>query len=180
MPALFSGFPWFSGETASAGFSVLLILAKATIVLLAALGVTRAMERGSAVSRHLVWFVALGAVLLIPALASWSPLRLAILPPVDSPSEMLVPSTSGPVRGIEPAPSIAPSVSVPLTERTSSNVSATVNTVRDIVSPKTPWFGILSDPKLLFAIWASVALLFAGWLGYGAMSVHRIIRRSRP
>ena len=69
MPALFSG---FSGETASTGLSVLLILAKATIVLLAALGVTRALERGSAVSRHLVWFVALGAVLLIPAVASWS------------------------------------------------------------------------------------------------------------
>ena len=66
MPALFSGFGFsgFSGDTASAALSVLLILAKATIVLLAALGVTRAMERGSAVSRHLVWFVALGAVLL--------------------------------------------------------------------------------------------------------------------
>ena len=83
MAALFSGFSGFSGETASTGLSVLLILAKATIVLLAALGVTRAMERGSAVSRHLVWFVALGSLLLIPALASWTPLRLAILPPAD-------------------------------------------------------------------------------------------------
>jgi len=179
MPALFSGFSGFSGETASAGLSVLLILIKATIVLLAALAVTRAMERGSAVSRHLVWFVALGAVLLIPALASWSPLRLAILPPVDVPSEMMVPSPSRPTVSVEPAPSIGPSVSTPLTERTSPNVTATVNTVRDIVSPKTPWFGILSDPKLLFAIWVSVALLFAGWLAYGALSVHRIIRRSR-
>jgi len=179
MAALFSGFSGFSGETASTGLSVFLILAKATIVLLAALGVTRAMERGSAVSRHLVWFVALGAVLLIPALASWSPLRLAILPPVGAPSEMVVPSTSGPTGGIEAARSIAPSVSTPLTEGTSPNVSATVNTVRDIVSPKTPWFGILSDPTVLFLIWASVVLLFAGWLGYGALSVHRIIRRSR-
>ena len=107
MPALFSGFGFsgFSGDTASAGLSVLLILAKATIVLLAALGVTRAMERGSAVSRHLVWFVALGAVLLIPALASWSPIRLAILPPVDAPSELMVPSTSElpPIRVPEPS-----------------------------------------------------------------------------
>jgi len=178
MPALFSGFSGFSGDAASAGLSVLLILAKATIVLLAALGVTRALERGSAVSRHLVWFVALGAVLLIPAVASWSPLRLAILPSVDAPSET-VPSTSGPTSGIEPAPAVAPSVAAPRTETTSPNVSATVNTVRDIVSPKTPWFGILSDPKLLLGIWASVALLFAGWLVYGALLVHRIIRRSR-
>ena len=75
MPAIFSQ---LSGETTTSGLSVLLILAKATVVLLAALGVTRAMERGSAVSRHLVWFVSLGALLLIPMLASWSPIRLAI------------------------------------------------------------------------------------------------------
>jgi len=59
-------------------------------------------------------------------------------------------------------------------------VEAAANTVRDIVSPNTPWFGILSDPKLLFGIWATVAVLFAGWLAFGAMSVSRIIRRSRP
>ena len=75
MPAILSA---FSGETGSTGLSVLMILAKATLILLAALAATRAMERGSAVSRHLVWFVSLGALLLIPALASWSPLRLAI------------------------------------------------------------------------------------------------------
>ena len=53
MPAIF---PALSGETASAGLSVLVILVKATVLLLAALGITRVMERGSAVSRHLVWF----------------------------------------------------------------------------------------------------------------------------
>jgi beta-lactamase regulating signal transducer with metallopeptidase domain len=59
-------------------------------------------------------------------------------------------------------------------------VEAAANTVRDIVSPNTPWFGILSDPKLLFGIWLTVAVVFAGWLAFGAMSVSRIIRRSRP
>ena len=59
-------------------------------------------------------------------------------------------------------------------------MEAAANTVRDIVSPNTPWFGILSDPKLLFGIWLTVAILFAGLLTYGAMSVSRIIRRSRP
>src|SRR5688572_4327660 len=180
MPDLFSG---FSADTTSAGLSVLMILAKATLVLLAALGVTRAMERGSAISRHLVWFVALGALLLIPALASWSPLRLAILPPADALTHLAAPTTPRPSendapRATDPTPSIAPATVAPTAEP-SSNVSATVNTVRDIVSPDTPWFGILSDPKLLFAIWAGVALLFASWLAYGAFSVHRIIRRSR-
>jgi beta-lactamase regulating signal transducer with metallopeptidase domain/HEAT repeat protein len=184
MPAL------FSGETASAGLAVLLILAKATTILLAALGVTKVMERGSAISRHLVWFVALGALLLIPALASWSPLRLAILPPADTSSELAAPVLSGP-SGIgapaplsAPSPAAAPAAAVspsvaPSAGTAGSDISATVNRVREIVSPRTPWFGILSDAKVLFLIWATVAVLFAGWLAHGALSVHRIIRRSR-
>src|SRR6478752_4237378 len=130
MPAIFSA---FSGDTTSAGLSVLLILGKATVVLLAALGVTRVMERGSAISRHLVWFVSLGALLLIPMLASWSPIRLAILP-----SDM------------------APPTAAPAANSRDANVQATVNTVRDIVSPNTAWFGVLRNPKLLLGIWATV------------------------
>jgi len=179
MPAIFSA---FSGETTTSGLSVLLILAKATVVLLAALGVTRAMERGSAVSRHLVWFVSLGALLLIPLLASWSPIRLAILPSDAAAPSVGAPTSAGPATVGAPvmAPTVAPTVSVPTSPVSSPRVETAANTVREIVSPNTPWFGILSDPKLLFGIWATVALLFAAWLGFGAMSVSRIIRRSRP
>src|SRR4029434_2119921 len=156
-----------------------MILAKATLVLLAALGVTRVMERGSAVSRHLVWFVALGALLLIPVLASWSPIRLAILPSDVAAPTQGAPTTRGPSLGA-PDPTGAPTVSGPSTPAPTARVETAANTVRDIVSPQTPWFGILSDPKLLFGIWATVAVLFAGWLAFGALSVNRIIRRSRP
>ena len=161
MPAIFSG---FSGETASAGLSVLMILAKATVVLLAALVVTRAMERGSAISRHLVWFVSLGALLLIPVLASWSPLRLAILPPEAFPSDFAAPSVArhrqrSRLPRPAPHPSGARTVCPAPTAPTSvPNVEATVNTVRNIVSPKMQWFGILSDPTVLFGIWATVAV----------------------
>jgi beta-lactamase regulating signal transducer with metallopeptidase domain/HEAT repeat protein len=179
----FAAFPTFSNEAGSMGLSVLMILAKATVILLAALGVTRIMERGSAVSRHLVWFVSLGALLLIPALASWSPLRLAILPPEAVPAGpgVVAPPASGPAAGaadVAGPPAVAPIVSAP--PASGARVEAAANTVRDIVSPNTPWFGILSDPKLLFGIWATVAVLFGGWLVFGAMSVARIIRRSRP
>ena len=174
----------FSGETTSAGLAVLMILAKATLVLLAALGVTRVMERGSAISRHLVWFVSLGALLLIPALASWSPLRLAILPSESVAPMSGAPTATGPSTiGIDlsGAPRVAgPTGAGTVTPAAAPNVESTVSTVRTIVSPKTPLFGILSDPKLLLAIWATVAVLFAGWLAFGAMSVARIIRRSRP
>jgi HEAT repeat protein/beta-lactamase regulating signal transducer with metallopeptidase domain len=177
MPAIFSA---ISNETASMGLSVLMILAKATLVLLAALGVTRIMERASAVSRHLVWFVSLGALLLIPVLASWSPLRLAILPPDVAPT-VGAPAMPGPSVGAPQSPGpaiIAPTIAGPTAS--TARVEAAANTVRDIVSPDTPWFGILSDPKLLFGIWAIVAILFAGWLAFGAMSVSRIVHRSRP
>lgn len=183
MPAMFSAFSAISNDPASMGLSVLMILAKATLVLLAALGVTRIMERGSAVSRHLVWFVSLGALLLIPVLASWSPLRLAILPPASAPPTLGAPAALGPSLGAPESSgptTIAPTISSPTSAGSTARVEAAANTVRDIVSPNTPWFGILSDPKLLFGIWATVAVLFAGWLAFGAMSVSRIIRRSRP
>ena len=181
MPAMFSGFSGLAGEIN--GLSVLMILVKATLVLLAALGVTRVMERGSAVSRHLVWFVSLGALLLIPVLASWSPIRLAILPS-DAAAPTVGAPTSNPPADINVpalvAPTIAPPASGPASSVSAPGVERAANTVREIVSPNTPWFGILSDPKLLFGIWATVAVLFAGWLAFGALSVHRIIRRSRP
>jgi len=179
MPAIFSA---FSGETASSGLSVLMILAKATVVLLAALGVTRVMERGSAISRHLVWFVSLGALLLIPLLASWSPIRLAVLPSDVAASSLGAPPSAGPTAASVPsvAPMGAPAIAVPGSPVSTPRSETAANTVREIVSPDTPLFGILSDPKLLFGIWATVALLFASWLAFGALSVRRIIHRSRP
>jgi hypothetical protein len=51
-------------------FTVAVFLVKATVILLAALGITRVMQRSSAGARHLVWLVALGALLLVPALTA--------------------------------------------------------------------------------------------------------------
>src|SRR5262245_1321683 len=114
MPAMFSGFSGLAGEIN--GLSVLMILVKATLVLLAALGVTRVMERGSAVSRHLVWFVSLGALLLIPVLASWSPIRLAILPSDAAAPTVGAPTSNAPADLTVPtllAPTVAPPLSGP-------------------------------------------------------------------
>src|SRR6476619_6023618 len=61
---------------------MLLLLAKATLILIAALGITVAMQRGSAGARHLVWLSTLAIVLLVPAVTAWVPqLPLRILPP---------------------------------------------------------------------------------------------------
>jgi len=60
--------------------SMLVLLAKATLILVAALGTTLAMQRFSAGARHLVWLATLGMLLLVPALTAWGPLQLRILP----------------------------------------------------------------------------------------------------
>jgi hypothetical protein len=62
------------------GTPMMMLLAKATIILVAALGITLAMQRASAGARHLVWLVTLGTLLLVPAVAVWAPIRLEILP----------------------------------------------------------------------------------------------------
>jgi hypothetical protein len=61
---------------------MLLFLAKATLILIAALGITVAMQRGSAGARHIVWLATLAILLFVPAVTAWvPPLRLEILPP---------------------------------------------------------------------------------------------------
>src|SRR3954447_18266093 len=68
------------GESHGWSVSLAVMLIKATLILIAALGITLAMQRASAGARHLVWLVTLGALVLIPALTAWGPLRLEILP----------------------------------------------------------------------------------------------------
>ena len=79
MPAIVSDIIALPGWNAP----MLLLLAKATLILIAALGITIAMQRGSAGARHLVWLGTLATLLFVPAVTAWAPpLRLAILPPV--------------------------------------------------------------------------------------------------
>ncbi|HSU13979.1 M56 family metallopeptidase [Longimicrobium sp.] len=65
-----------------------LILAKSTLLLGAAAGGARALRRGSAAARHLVWALALGGLMALPALVlllpDWKPALLAILRPPGS------------------------------------------------------------------------------------------------
>src|SRR2546423_10606123 len=60
--------------------SMLMLLVKATLILLVAIGITLSMQRASAGARHLVWLVTLATLLLVPALTAWAPLPLRILP----------------------------------------------------------------------------------------------------
>lgn len=148
---------------------LLLILLKVTLLLVAALLVTLVMQRAPAGSRHLVWLVALGALLLVPLLATWGPIHLRVLPESFAPRIAAViapPPVAGP-RDAPPAPaSGVGSVHQPSTE----------------ASARPGLLQLLSEhlTTTLVAAWLAVVALLLGWLAFGAWSVRRIVRRAAP
>jgi beta-lactamase regulating signal transducer with metallopeptidase domain/HEAT repeat protein len=154
---------------------VLLLLVKTTLVLLAALGITRVLQRASAGARHLVWLSTLGALLLVPLVAVWSPLRLAVLPAVprtvSAPSAVDAPSAVAAPLASAPAP-IAESM--PLAPHVAPNGTAVVPAaLRDRLQLDDAVGGVL-------ALWAVVALAIGGSLAAAWLSARRIVLRARP
>src|SRR5215212_2326285 len=90
------------GAAQSWNLPLVLLLIKATLILVAALGITLAMQLASAGARHLVWLVTLGALVLIPALTAWGPLRLEILPAREIATRSVAPAVAA-----APSPSVA-------------------------------------------------------------------------
>lgn len=160
----------------ASNLSMLMLLAKATIILIAALGITLAMQRASAGARHLVWLVTLGTLLLVPAIAAWAPMRLAILPPAPAAQ----------VRDANPAPVQAPTV-LPSNGASPASIttSPSVGVGDDNVTRQSN-AGVLSRVKGLsgieavLAIWAVIVVALGAWLAYGALAVRGIVRRARP
>jgi beta-lactamase regulating signal transducer with metallopeptidase domain/HEAT repeat protein len=153
--------------------SMILLLVKATLILLVALGITLAMQRTSAGARHLVWLVTLSALLLVPALTAWAPISLRILPPAAVPQATRPSGATAP--GVEPSTieDGATAVSAPsLPNRGATGVASVAQS-----ESTSPW---LSGLSIIFSIWAAVVIVIAGWLGYAAMLVKRIVNRSRP
>ena len=159
---------------------LVLLLIKATMILVAALGITVAMQRASAGARHLVWLVTLGALLLIPALTAWGPLRLEVLPAAEptvpsvpavpvvpvTPPQAVITNGSATVlaNGAQSVTLTAPVVSTPITSR-----GALVASVRD-----------LSVWSIALTLWAVVALGIVVSLTWSALVVRGLVRRSEP
>ena len=165
--SMLSGF----GALPAWNISLLFLLAKATIILIAALGITLAMQRTSATARHLVWLVSLGTLLLVPALTAWAPLRLAILPAPRAPatSDVTHSAPGSPVRVEQSAPlaNDAPNAS-----RTAPSSSAMD---RLLVPVST-----LSGLSLLLVAWGAVVVAILVVLAWAGLSVRRIVRNARP
>jgi beta-lactamase regulating signal transducer with metallopeptidase domain len=162
------------GATQSWNVSLILLLVKATLILIAALGITLAMQRTSAGARHLVWLVTLGALVLIPALTAWGPLRLEILPAASvttaprtnlsqQPAGSVMSENAAPPSSVSAATSPAPSAGVTTT------TSGVLTTVRN-----------LSPLSIVLALWGVVALAILASLAWSALTVRRLVRGSRP
>ena len=161
---------------------LVLLLIKATTILLAALGITLAMQRASAGARHLVWLVTLGALVLIPALTAWSPLRLEILPATESASVPAVPA-------IPEVPTTAHAVitngsSSVIANAAQSSVLATPAATPDVPAPESAGAGLAASLRdasvwsIALTLWALVALAIIASLTWSALVVRRLVRRS--
>ena len=153
---------------------MLLFLAKATVILIAALGITVAMQRGSAGARHIVWLATLSILLFVPAVTAWvPPLRLEILPPetIAAPALINTPAATEDKTNQQDEADKTPASLAPA--QNSIDAPAT-----ELESPAI--LSRLSGVSLALIIWASVALALVAWLAYGALAVRRIVRNSHP
>lgn len=154
--------------------SMIMLLAKATFILVAALGITVAMQRASAGSRYLVWLITLGALLLVPALANFTPLRLEILPANQQPTEAPIPLSpaveqSDGIKGVATQTDANTQTSNGPSFLTASTASERGN----FISQASPF-------SIVVAIWAAIVLAIMGSLAYGALMVNKIVSNSHP
>lgn len=161
---------------------LLLFLAKATVLLVAAIVATISLRRSTAGARHLVWLAGLVGVLALPVLSRIQPLHLGVLPSALggapssarlaelSPLPALIEAPAAPpVVRVDPAalPEIAPPAMLPIA-----------------ITPIAvgPIEFATSNPSLLTIVaiaWAAVALALVGWLVAGALYVRRIVFGAR-
>jgi beta-lactamase regulating signal transducer with metallopeptidase domain len=152
-----------------AALPVLVALVKVTGILLAALVASRAMSRASAGGRHLVWFVALGAAVLAPALTVWGPLPVRLLPERFVPAAVQASAPRDVLRETGDRAAAQP--------RAEPASPITSQALPSVPLAGSRWPG--PGTTLLF-VWSVVALALVARLGHGAYAVRRIVRRARP
>lgn len=162
------------GSLANDHASLLMMLTKATIILIAALGITLSMQRASAGARHLVWLVTLGMLLLVPALSAWAPLSIHILPAATTTSDVVAAPASG----------AAPNGQTAILRGANGNTVSMSSAEIPPAAPSSPRaidrLDGMSSVTLLLSIWAVVVAGIVITLAWAGMSVRRIVRRARP
>jgi beta-lactamase regulating signal transducer with metallopeptidase domain len=167
------------GAVAGSSTLTIVLILKATFILLAALCLTLMMQqRFSAGARHVVWLVSVTALLLVPALTVWAPIPVRILPAVSD-LETVTPAASGFAPAIVEADQVATDNSSAIAAdewaQPATEPASSVNTVS-----AGSLFAGMSPVTLLLVIWGAVVLAIASSLGFAALSVRRIVNRSEP
>ncbi|HEV7837362.1 MAG TPA: hypothetical protein VGO75_04775, partial [Gemmatimonadaceae bacterium] len=157
------------------GLPMLVLLAKATLILVLAIGVTIAMQRASAGSRHLVWLVTLAALLLVPALTAWAPFSVRVLPVAKAATRILSPTP--PDLG---TPNVSPITTPDATTMGDAAIAAAPAPNESAISSVITRVEGMNPVSLLLFIWAAVVLAIAASLGYAALAVRRIVKHSSP
>ena len=145
---------------------LLLLVLKATLVLLLALGVARLLARASAGLRHLVWLASLGGLLLVPLLDLWSPLRLSVLPPAREAVPAVIPS--------------GPGVAAPLVSEAPASGALPAAPAPEAFDAPGWTLPSLDALQLAFLLWGVVALALLLATAWSWIAVRRIVRRARP
>jgi beta-lactamase regulating signal transducer with metallopeptidase domain len=169
-------FATMSAFTAS-NISMIMLLAKATVILLLALGLTVVMQRASAGARHLVWLVSVAALLFVPALTAWAPLPVRILPAVRSIAAEYSPLSSA--KNEKPA-AVSDRPASETSEATAPAVPTDLAADASAPNASIAESTLMSGISALFLVWLVVVLAIAASLGYAAMLVRRIVNRARP
>ncbi len=144
-----------------------LVLLKATAILIAALLLTLALQRSSASARHQVWLVALAGLLALPAIATFAPVGFKVLPAVVT-AENTAGSRTDAINDREGA-----AVSGVTTGQDRPATQRSVGTTPAAPRP-------LSLGTLLLGAWAAVAAVLLGRLLLGMLAVRRIVGTATP
>jgi beta-lactamase regulating signal transducer with metallopeptidase domain len=183
---------------------LLLFVAKATIVLVAAVVATLFLRRGTAGERHLVWLAALVGVLALPLLQRIPSLQIGILPSrfaaaaeatTDAATDVIVvpaiASDAAAPRAVDVADEALESVQLaaPVTIAGVAGGAVTViSAAPATAAAPAAAAAIAGEPSIadsvlpasllrtLAAVWAAVALSLLAWLAFGALQVRRIVR----
>lgn len=177
---------------------LVLFLAKATLLLVAALVATASLRRSTAGARHLVWLAALVGVLALPVLSKIPALRIGVLPNVFG-------SPIAPALAIDEPPTRADSLLAEMRANEATTVRVTTAEHSTVVTNGVSggvgfgvgqgvgggvvaegptaastfaWSGYSILTTTAF-VWAAIALGLVAWLVAGALYVRRIVSQAQ-
>jgi beta-lactamase regulating signal transducer with metallopeptidase domain len=177
---------WIIDATAAA-LPIAAVVLKATLLLIVAVLGASALRRAPAGARHLVWLAVLIAVLLLPALSRWTPIRFEVLPTnlptrladaaadarLTTPAELVGPSEERTVGTDDIDPQSTAAARAALNANQTSTAAAPGVLSRVITQVASSWWSIA------LAAWVVGAAALLAWLAVGALSVRRILRDAR-